>query len=165
MFSSTYYQSVMIAVAKVPLSFSVLSNWGTLFLAQPFMGDNYCDAINNRAFCNYDGGDCCQSTVKTKKVCCMLVPQNKRHTSEKGMILDLVLATLVNSHCLFPNFGVTHSLGINLVPTCENFSLFPEPYSLGCHFLCQASVYVTCCFYRVLTFINNHVSYKNERTE
>nr|XP_015798245.2 pregnancy-associated plasma protein A, pappalysin 1a isoform X2 [Nothobranchius furzeri] len=33
-----------------------------------FMGDNYCDAINNRAFCNYDGGDCCQSTVKTKKV-------------------------------------------------------------------------------------------------
>ncbi|CAG12416.1 unnamed protein product, partial [Tetraodon nigroviridis] len=35
---------------------------------EPFMGDNYCDAINNRAFCNYDGGDCCQSTVKTKKV-------------------------------------------------------------------------------------------------
>ncbi|XP_057674681.1 pregnancy-associated plasma protein A, pappalysin 1a isoform X1 [Corythoichthys intestinalis] len=34
----------------------------------PFMGDNYCDAVNNRAFCNYDGGDCCQSTVKTKKV-------------------------------------------------------------------------------------------------
>lgn len=35
---------------------------------QPFMGDNYCDANNNRAFCHYDGGDCCQSTVKTKKV-------------------------------------------------------------------------------------------------
>ncbi|XP_076854279.1 pregnancy-associated plasma protein A, pappalysin 1b [Brachyhypopomus gauderio] len=35
---------------------------------EPFMGDNYCDAINNRAFCNYDGGDCCYSTVKTKKV-------------------------------------------------------------------------------------------------
>ncbi|XP_007474796.2 pappalysin-1 isoform X1 [Monodelphis domestica] len=35
---------------------------------EPFMGDNYCDAINNRAFCNYDGGDCCASTVKTKKV-------------------------------------------------------------------------------------------------
>lgn len=32
------------------------------------MGDNYCDFINNRAFCNYDGGDCCASTVKTKKV-------------------------------------------------------------------------------------------------
>lgn len=32
------------------------------------MGDNYCDAINNRAFCNYDGGDCCHSTVKTKMV-------------------------------------------------------------------------------------------------
>uniref|UniRef100_A0A3Q3CDN4 Pappalysin-1 n=1 Tax=Haplochromis burtoni TaxID=8153 RepID=A0A3Q3CDN4_HAPBU len=35
---------------------------------EPFMGDNYCDSVNNRAFCNYDGGDCCQSTVKTKKV-------------------------------------------------------------------------------------------------
>ncbi|XP_028851708.1 pregnancy-associated plasma protein A, pappalysin 1b [Denticeps clupeoides] len=35
---------------------------------EPFMGDNYCDGINNRAFCNYDGGDCCYSTVKTKKV-------------------------------------------------------------------------------------------------
>ncbi|XP_062399782.1 pregnancy-associated plasma protein A, pappalysin 1b [Sardina pilchardus] len=35
---------------------------------EPFMGDNYCDAINNRAFCHYDGGDCCHSTVKTNKV-------------------------------------------------------------------------------------------------
>ncbi|XP_043914113.1 pappalysin-1 [Protopterus annectens] len=32
-----------------------------------FPGDNYCDAINNRAFCDFDGGDCCASTVKTKK--------------------------------------------------------------------------------------------------
>uniref|UniRef100_A0AAY5KQW7 Sushi domain-containing protein n=1 Tax=Esox lucius TaxID=8010 RepID=A0AAY5KQW7_ESOLU len=37
---------------------------------EPFMGDNYCDSVNNRAFCNYDGGDCCHSTVKTKKVSC-----------------------------------------------------------------------------------------------
>ncbi|XP_039618674.1 pregnancy-associated plasma protein A, pappalysin 1a [Polypterus senegalus] len=35
---------------------------------EPFSGDNYCDAVNNRAFCKYDGGDCCASTVKTKKV-------------------------------------------------------------------------------------------------
>ncbi|KAL6463966.1 hypothetical protein MHYP_G00283570 [Metynnis hypsauchen] len=35
---------------------------------KPFQGDNYCDAMNNRAYCNYDGGDCCHSTVKTKKV-------------------------------------------------------------------------------------------------
>ncbi|XP_026881426.2 pregnancy-associated plasma protein A, pappalysin 1a [Electrophorus electricus] len=35
---------------------------------EPFQGDNYCDAMNNRAYCNYDGGDCCNSTVKTKKV-------------------------------------------------------------------------------------------------
>uniref|UniRef100_A0A8B9JH54 Pappalysin-1 n=1 Tax=Astyanax mexicanus TaxID=7994 RepID=A0A8B9JH54_ASTMX len=34
---------------------------------EPFQGDNYCDAMNNRAYCNYDGGDCCHSTVKTKK--------------------------------------------------------------------------------------------------
>ncbi|GAA6070807.1 pregnancy-associated plasma protein A, pappalysin 1a isoform X1 [Tachysurus ichikawai] len=34
---------------------------------EPFQGDNYCDAMNNREYCNYDGGDCCQSTVKTKK--------------------------------------------------------------------------------------------------
>lgn len=47
---------------------STLSAFLCFFLVQPFMGDNYCDSINNRAFCNYDGGDCCASTVKTKKV-------------------------------------------------------------------------------------------------
>ncbi|KAM4663374.1 pappalysin-1 [Discoglossus pictus] len=35
---------------------------------EAFMGDYYCDAVNNRAFCKYDGGDCCTSTVKTNKV-------------------------------------------------------------------------------------------------
>ncbi|XP_053551737.1 pappalysin-1 [Bombina bombina] len=35
---------------------------------EPFKGDNYCDGINNRAFCNYDEGDCCSTTVLTKKV-------------------------------------------------------------------------------------------------
>ncbi|XP_055515713.1 pappalysin-1-like [Leucoraja erinacea] len=35
---------------------------------QAFMRDNYCDGINNRAYCSYDGGDCCASTVLTKKV-------------------------------------------------------------------------------------------------
>ncbi|XP_072421586.1 pappalysin-1-like isoform X1 [Chiloscyllium punctatum] len=35
---------------------------------QPFVGDNYCDGNNNRAYCSYDGGDCCASTVITKKV-------------------------------------------------------------------------------------------------
>ncbi|XP_066517075.1 pregnancy-associated plasma protein A, pappalysin 1a [Hoplias malabaricus] len=35
---------------------------------EPFQGDNYCDSMNNRAYCNYDGGDCCHTTVKTKKV-------------------------------------------------------------------------------------------------
>ncbi|KAM9325895.1 pappalysin-1 [Gastrophryne carolinensis] len=35
---------------------------------EPFIADSYCDGVNNWAFCDYDGGDCCASTVKTKKV-------------------------------------------------------------------------------------------------
>ncbi|XP_064420709.1 pappalysin-1 [Latimeria chalumnae] len=33
-----------------------------------FIGDNYCDPGNNRAFCDYDRGDCCTSTVKKNMV-------------------------------------------------------------------------------------------------
>lgn len=53
------------------------------------MGDNYCDSVNNRAFCNYDGGDCCQSTVKTKKVSGIVEP------GKEVLVLDLV--PLINS--------------------------------------------------------------------
>ncbi|XP_018608776.1 pappalysin-2 [Scleropages formosus] len=35
---------------------------------EPFGGDGWCDTINNRAYCQYDGGDCCSSTLSTKKV-------------------------------------------------------------------------------------------------
>uniref|UniRef100_A0A4W5L620 Pappalysin 2 n=1 Tax=Hucho hucho TaxID=62062 RepID=A0A4W5L620_9TELE len=35
---------------------------------QPFGGDGWCDTINNRAYCEYDGGDCCPSTLSTRKV-------------------------------------------------------------------------------------------------
>ncbi|XP_053738591.1 pappalysin-2 [Synchiropus splendidus] len=35
---------------------------------EPFGGDGWCDTINNRAFCQYDGGDCCPSTLSSKKV-------------------------------------------------------------------------------------------------
>ncbi|XP_061239267.1 pappalysin-2 [Bos javanicus] len=35
---------------------------------EPFQGDGWCDTINNRAYCNYDGGDCCPSTLSSKKV-------------------------------------------------------------------------------------------------
>nr|XP_020469038.1 pappalysin-2 isoform X1 [Monopterus albus] len=35
---------------------------------EPFGGDGWCDTINNRAYCQYDGGDCCTSTLSTKKV-------------------------------------------------------------------------------------------------
>lgn len=76
------------------------------------MGDNYCDAVNNRAFCNYDGGDCCQSTVKTKKVSGMLVLQNNPYTSDNDMKFDLVLITLIKNQCLSLKSAVTHILGV-----------------------------------------------------
>uniref|UniRef100_A0A670Y0E8 Pappalysin 2 n=1 Tax=Pseudonaja textilis TaxID=8673 RepID=A0A670Y0E8_PSETE len=40
---------------------------------EPFHADGWCDTINNRAYCQYDGGDCCSSTVSSKKVTDMLV--------------------------------------------------------------------------------------------
>lgn len=36
--------------------------------SQPFQADGWCDTINNRAYCRYDGGDCCSSTLSSKKV-------------------------------------------------------------------------------------------------
>ncbi|XP_067108655.1 pappalysin-2 [Osmerus mordax] len=35
---------------------------------EPFEKDGWCDTINNRAYCQYDGGDCCPSTLSTGKV-------------------------------------------------------------------------------------------------
>ncbi|XP_077581231.1 pappalysin-2 [Stigmatopora nigra] len=35
---------------------------------EPFGGDGWCDTLNNRAYCQYDGGDCCPSTLSSKKV-------------------------------------------------------------------------------------------------
>ncbi|XP_062986412.1 pappalysin-2 [Elgaria multicarinata webbii] len=35
---------------------------------EPFQADGWCDTINNRAYCQYDGGDCCSSTVSSRKV-------------------------------------------------------------------------------------------------
>ncbi|XP_053104586.1 pappalysin-2 isoform X3 [Hemicordylus capensis] len=35
---------------------------------EPFEADGWCDTINNRAYCQYDGGDCCSSTVSSRKV-------------------------------------------------------------------------------------------------
>uniref|UniRef100_A0A8C6Y7M9 Pappalysin 2 n=1 Tax=Naja naja TaxID=35670 RepID=A0A8C6Y7M9_NAJNA len=40
---------------------------------EPFHADGWCDTINNRAYCQYDGGDCCSSTVSSKKVTDTLV--------------------------------------------------------------------------------------------
>uniref|UniRef100_A0A3Q2YZ81 Pappalysin 2 n=1 Tax=Hippocampus comes TaxID=109280 RepID=A0A3Q2YZ81_HIPCM len=36
--------------------------------SQPFGGDGWCDTLNNRAYCQYDGGDCCPSTLSSRKV-------------------------------------------------------------------------------------------------
>ena len=30
-----------------------------------WIGDNYCDDVNNNADCSYDGGDCCGPNVDT----------------------------------------------------------------------------------------------------
>ncbi|KRY41222.1 Pappalysin-1 [Trichinella spiralis] len=35
---------------------------------QDFVGDGWCDFQNNRAYCGWDGGDCCASTAKGGKV-------------------------------------------------------------------------------------------------
>ncbi|XP_049603461.1 pappalysin-2 [Syngnathus scovelli] len=35
---------------------------------EPFGGDGWCDTLNNRAYCQYDGGDCCPSTLSSRKV-------------------------------------------------------------------------------------------------
>uniref|UniRef100_A0A8C0INQ4 Pappalysin 2 n=1 Tax=Chelonoidis abingdonii TaxID=106734 RepID=A0A8C0INQ4_CHEAB len=37
-------------------------------LGMPFQADGWCDTINNRAYCQYDGGDCCSSTLSSRKV-------------------------------------------------------------------------------------------------
>lgn len=117
------------------------------------MGDNYCDAVNNRAFCNYDGGDCCQSTVKTKKVSGKPVLQNKPHASHKEMMLDLVLVTLINSRCLFPNSGVTHGLGTNSTSHMLSGFLFPvsNPFRLIYFLASMHPLEVACCHYQALT--------------
>ncbi|KAM8849560.1 pappalysin-2 [Spinachia spinachia] len=66
---------------------------------EPFRGDGWCDTINNRAYCQYDGGDCCPSTLSTRKViqfgadcnqdeCTCRDPdaeENKSRTQDSGM--------------------------------------------------------------------------------
>ncbi|XP_012620494.2 pappalysin-2 isoform X2 [Microcebus murinus] len=45
-----------------------LEHWMKPVKVQPFQADGWCDTINNRAYCHYDGGDCCSSTLSSKKV-------------------------------------------------------------------------------------------------
>ncbi|KAG9353900.1 hypothetical protein JZ751_012024 [Albula glossodonta] len=60
--------NVVILPSNMTADLLLQQHWINPTKVKPFMGDNYCDAVNNRAFCDYDGGDCCHSTVKTKKV-------------------------------------------------------------------------------------------------
>ncbi|RXN20770.1 pappalysin-2 isoform X1 [Labeo rohita] len=49
-------------------SADTVEHWMLPSKVQPFGGDGWCDTINNRAYCQYDGGDCCPSTLSSKKV-------------------------------------------------------------------------------------------------
>ena len=37
----------------------------TPYCTQNWIGDAYCDDINNNVYCNFDGGDCCGANVNT----------------------------------------------------------------------------------------------------
>uniref|UniRef100_A0A8C1L882 Pappalysin 2 n=1 Tax=Cyprinus carpio TaxID=7962 RepID=A0A8C1L882_CYPCA len=56
---------------------------------EPFGGDGWCDTINNRAYCQYDGGDCCPSTLSSRKVNLILkaVPLILIHPTLAAMLL------------------------------------------------------------------------------
>ncbi|KTG07046.1 hypothetical protein cypCar_00016071 [Cyprinus carpio] len=49
-------------------SADTVEHWMLPSKVQPFGGDGWCDTINNRAYCQYDGGDCCPSTLSSRKV-------------------------------------------------------------------------------------------------
>ena len=59
----------------VPESFCLEEGYGTttsgsgettMSCNQGWIGDAYCDDINNNVNCNFDGGDCCGSIVNTQ---------------------------------------------------------------------------------------------------
>lgn len=54
--------------ANAAVSPALLTSVSASWLVQPFGGDGWCDTINNRAYCQYDKGDCCPSTLSTRKV-------------------------------------------------------------------------------------------------
>ena len=51
----------------VPDSFCLEAEGTTTpFCTQGWIGDSYCDDINNNVGCNFDGGDCCGANVNTQ---------------------------------------------------------------------------------------------------
>uniref|UniRef100_A0A8C1THT0 Pappalysin 2 n=1 Tax=Cyprinus carpio TaxID=7962 RepID=A0A8C1THT0_CYPCA len=65
---------------------------------EPFGGDGWCDTINNRAYCQYDGGDCCPSTLSSRKVNLML----------KAVPLILIHPTLLSHSSVTTPISVSH---------------------------------------------------------
>ena len=53
-----------------------------------WIGDNYCDDMNNNMECNYDGGDCCGLSVNTQYCTyCQCIEGNGNGTTGNGTIL------------------------------------------------------------------------------
>ena len=77
-----------------------------------WLGDGYCDTVNNNALCNYDNGDCCSSTcVSTAAYACgingysCLDPRSVRPTS---------LPTVLTSR---PTYVPTGKPSVSMYPT------------------------------------------------
>lgn len=94
--------------------------------SKPFGGDGWCDTINNRAYCQYDGGDCCPSTLSTKKV--KLNPfkrsiltqwscweSNKPCVSLKWAFNDILLLCLPQCHGAVQALWLHFFIQVNLV--------------------------------------------------
>ena len=58
---------------------------------QEWIGDGYCDDINNNLNCNYDGGDCCGSNVNTQYCTECQCQTTSCYESMRKVVLKLLL--------------------------------------------------------------------------
>ena len=73
-------------------------------------GDNYCDDGNNNCGCEWDGGDCCGSNVKTDFCsACECLDPNAAGSRKKRNIETINYGNLVH---LVTNFGFYSQLAI-----------------------------------------------------
>lgn len=91
-----HYKQTILYVFLNQMSAVFLLN--KFFILQPFEGDGWCDTINNRAYCQYDGGDCCPSTLSSKKVNIIL----------KAVPLILIHHTLLSHSSVTAPISVSH---------------------------------------------------------